>query len=630
MTERVETRRPTLALAALGVVFGDIGTSPLYSLQTVFAVDNHAVPPDRVDVLGIISLVFWSLVIVVSVKYVALVMRADNDGEGGILALVALLRERLRAHPGLAVTSLLLGIVGAALFYGDSVITPAISVMSAVEGLKVLSPATATFVVPASVVVLTALFAVQRFGTELIGRAFGPVMALWFLTLAVLGVPHIVANPAVLQALLPHHALVFLLDRPLVAFIAIGAVVLCITGAEALYADMGHFGRGPIALAWFSLVLPCLLLNYFGQGAMILENPASAASPFFLMAPRWALVPLVVLATAATVIASQSVISGAFSVSRQATRMGLLPRLDVRHTSRHESGQIYIGSINWLLFVGVLTLVALFHSSARLANAYGLAVTGTLVLTTTVFLFLARHVWRWPAWKMLLVTITIGGLEVVYLLANLTKVFHGGWVPLLLAGSLVTIMLTWRHGQGLRAQARTRLEGPLAAFIDKVHQLDVPRVEGVAVFPHHDLTTTPLALKENLRFNHVLHTTNVIVTVVNENVPHIRHVDRASVDNLGSDDDGIFRVVYRVGFNDSQDIPKALRWALEKQPEMTFDPAEARYFLSVLRVRGRPGSPMSHWRRELFRWLVSHEASRSTVFHLPAARTIVMGGEVEL
>ena len=386
---------PGLALAAMGVVFGDIGTSPLYALQTVFSIDHNAVEPSRLDVFGIISLVFWSILAIVSVKYVLLVMRADNDGEGGILALVALLRHKLRGRTRLLSTVTIMGVVGAALFYGDSVITPAISVMSAIEGLDLVTPDAHSYVLPASVLILTMLFVAQRFGTEKVGRAFGPVMVLWFGALAALGVPQIVANPEILLAMSPHHALEFAISRPGIAFIAMGAVVLCITGAEALYADMGHFGPRPIRLSWFAVVLPCLMLNYFGQGAMILADPSTVASPFFHLAPGWARVPLVILATAATIIASQAVISGAFSVSQQAARLRLLPRLNVRHTSKAEGGQIYIGSINWLLYVGVVVLIATFQSSERLATAYGIAVTGTLMLTTTLFLFLAHHVWRW-------------------------------------------------------------------------------------------------------------------------------------------------------------------------------------------------------------------------------------------
>lgn len=622
---RRDGARGPLAVGALGVVFGDIGTSPLYSLQTVFSLDHNKVEPTQADVYGVISLVFWVITIIVTLKYVLLVMRADNDGEGGILALVALLSGRLHGRRRLVAVAILLGIVGAGLFYGDSVITPAISVLSAIEGLELVTPHAGQWVLPAAIVVLTALFAVQRFGTERVGKAFGPVMLVWFAVIALLGVPHILAHPQILAAMSPHHAVAFAVERPFIAFVAMGAIVLCITGAEALYADMGHFGAGPIRLSWFAVVLPSLLLNYFGQGAMILGDPNTARNPFFHLAPDWARLPLVLLATAATVIASQSVISGAFSVSRQASRLRLLPRLNVRHTSKEEGGQIYIGSINWILYLGVLILILVFQSSERLATAYGLAVTGTLLLTTVLFLFTARNLWRWPAWKMLPVTIGVGGLEVVILAANATKITSGGWIPLLIAGIVIGVMLTWRVGWQARSSARAALEGPLDDFVQMVRATTWNRVPGVAVFPHPDRLTTPLALKANLEFNHALHESVIIVSIVNDTVPHVRHVDRITVHDLGCDDDGIVHVSYRVGFNDSQDIPKALTWAVGKSSELDFDPAEACYFLSILRVSADEKSKLPRFGRRLFMWLAANEASRTDVFHLPPERTVVMG-----
>lgn len=413
-----ETGHPSgvapLALAALGVVFGDIGTSPLYSMQTVFSVEHNLVEVNSLDVLGVVSIVFWSVAIIVAVKYLGLVMRADNEGEGGILALAALLREKLGNGSRFAGIGLILAMVGASLFYGDSVLTPAVSVMSAIEGLSVVNPAFEEVVVWLSVLVLTGLFVIQRFGTSMVGRAFGPIMALWFVTIGAIGVPHIIRNPGILKALSPTYALAFAAERPFIAFIALGAIVLAITGAEALYADMGHFGPRPIRLAWFWVVFPCLVLNYFGQGAMILADPSTIRNPFFLMAPEWATLPLVILAMLATIIASQAVISGAYSVSYQAMSLGLLPRLLVKRTSKKESGQIYIPGINWVLFAGVLVLITAFQSSAKLATAYGLAVTGTLLLETTLFLILARTVWHWVWWKVALVIVIIGGLELAF------------------------------------------------------------------------------------------------------------------------------------------------------------------------------------------------------------------------
>jgi KUP system potassium uptake protein len=620
-----------LALAALGVVFGDIGTSPLYSLQTVFSADHNAVQPSREDVFGVISMVFWAITIVVSYGYVFLVMRADNDGEGGILSLVALLRRKLADRPRLIAITIVMAIVGAGLFYGDSMITPAISVMSAVEGLSVVDPGFGRFVLPLAVLVLTVLFSVQRFGTSRVGSLFGPVMILWFVSLAGLGLPHLLADPEILGAISPHHAVEFGLRHPGIAFIAAGAVVLTVTGVEALYADMGHFGPKPIRLAWFLLVFPSLVINYMGQGAEILQDPASVANPFFHLAPDWARIPLVILATLATVIASQAVISGAFSVSRQAVRAGLLPRLNVKHTSQQESGQIYVGSINWILFGGVVLLIGIFESSEALASAYGLAVTGTLLLEMSIFLMLAGFVWRVAPWKIVVAVTLILGVELLFFLANLAKIAHGGWLPLLIATIVVLVMLTWRKGAALVHAKRRDIEGPLSDFIEMVHARQIPRVPGLAVFPHPDKETTPLALRRNVDFNQVLHQNIAIVSIVNENVPHIRHVDRAKVDSLDYADDGIIHISYRVGFNDSQDIPRALDWARGTGPETTnLDPDRAFYFLSSLRLTRRDVPTLPRWRRTLFLWLAGSAADRTGVFHLPPERTVVVGSHLEV
>lgn len=619
-----------LSLAALGVVFGDIGTSPLYALQTVFSVQHNAVEPTREDVFGVISMVFWAITIIVSYGYAFLMMRADNEGEGGILSLVALLRRTASGRPRLVAASTVMGIIGAALFYGDSVITPAISVMSAIEGLSVVSPNFESLVLPVALVILSGVFAVQKFGTSAVGRFFGPIMCVWFASLAALGLPHFLGNPEILGAISPHHAIAFAVARPGVAFIAMGAVVLTVTGVEALYADMGHFGRTPIRLAWFGLVFPSLTMVYLGMGAMILRDPSTVNNPFFHLAPAWARIPLVLLATMATIIASQAVISGAFSVSRQATRANLLPRLKVVHTSKEEGGQVYIGSINWILYVGVILLIGVFQSSKALASAYGLAVTGTLLLEITVFLLLAHFVWRAHWAKILLAVILIVAFELVFFFANIAKILHGGWLPLLIATGVVTVMLTWRQGHAAVQERRSQIEGPLAEFIEMVRTSDVRRVPGLAVFPHPNAETTPLALRQNLVFNHVLHEHIAIVSIVNENVPHIPHVDRASVDDLGYTEDGIIHIRYRVGFNDSQFVPKALAWAQGKGPEMDLDPDQARYFLSSLQPTQGDVPSLPRWRRWLFLWLSANAASRTDVFHLPPERTIVMGGQLEL
>lgn len=620
-----------LTVAALGVVFGDIGTSPLYSLRTVFSAEHNAVQPTREDVFGVISMVFWAITIVVSYGYAALMMRADNEGEGGILSLVALLRRHLSHRPRLIGVTLVMAIVGAGLFYGDSVITPAISVMSAIEGLSIVDERFERLVLPLALVVLACLFSAQRFGTGRVGRFFGPIMALWFVTLAALGIPHIVKNPEILGAISPHHALAFGFTHPGIAFIAAGAVVLTVTGVEAMYADMGHFGSKAIRLAWFALVFPALTINYLGQGAEILRNPAAVVSPFFLMAPQWSRVPLIILSTLATVIASQAVISGAFSVSRQAARAGLLPRLNVRHTSKEEGGQIYISSINWILFLGVAVLIAVFRSSEALASAYGLAVTGTLLLEMSIFLTLARFVWRVAIWKIVVGVVLLLGVELVFFAANLAKILHGGWLPLLIAGVVVLLMLTWRAGSATVHGRRDEIEGSLSEFIDMVRESNIPRVPGLAVYPHPNKETTPLALRQNVEFNHVLHENIAIVTIANENVPHIRHVDRAEVDDLGYQDDGIIHINYHVGFNDSQHVPRALDWARAKQLEgMELDPDKAYYFISSLRLTRRDVPTLPRWRRTIFLWMARHAADRTAVFHLPPERSVVMGGRLEM
>ena len=619
-----------LALGALGVAFGDIGTSPLYAVQTVFSIDDGAVKPTVADVYGVASLIFWSITIVVSVKYISFVLRADNDGEGGVMALAALVRSIAGDTARRAGIALILGVLGASLFYGDSLITPAISVLSAVEGLEVAAPDLAHAILPIGMVILAGLFSVQRFGTHRVGRLFGPVMVVWFVVLAVLGVPHIAEHPGVLLGLSPTFAVAFLLDHPFTAFIAMGAVVLAITGAEALYADMGHFGRRPIRVAWFGLVFPALIINYLGQAALIINDPAAVSNPFYLLAPGWARWPLVVLATVATVIASQAVISGAFSVSRQAVRLGYLPHLTVRHTSTVESGQIYVPAVNWLLFAGVLVLMVVFQSSNKLATAYGVAVTGTLVINTTLFLMFAAIAWRWATWKLVLGAVVFGGVELIFLSANLAKIVEGGWLPLLVAALVVTVMTTWQRGRKIITARRVDVEGPLSEFVDRLDAGDIPRVPGTAVFPHPTKLTAPLALQANVEFNHVLHERVVIVSVMSENVPHVPPDERVALDELGRPDDGIVHVSARFGFQDEQDLPQVLRQASGLSDELDIDPDTASYFLSRMTIeRGRqPG--MSGWRKRMFIGLSHNAANPAAYFCLPVDRTVVMGSRIEL
>jgi KUP system potassium uptake protein len=619
-----------LALGALGIVFGDIGTSPLYAVQTVFAIDDGAVQPTVDDVYGVVSLIFWSVTLVVTIKYVTFILRADNDGEGGIMALAALVRGVSGATRRRAGIALGLGVLGASLFYGDSLITPAISVLSAVEGLEVAQPELAEAILPIGIAILAVLFAAQRFGTHRVGRLFGPVMVVWFVTLAVLGLPHIVTHPGVLFGLSPTYVVSFIADHPYTAFIAMGAVVLVITGAEALYADMGHFGRKPIRRAWFAVVFPALIINYLGQAALILDDPSAVSNPFYLLAPSWARLPLVVLATFATVIASQAVISGAFSVSQQAVRLGFLPHLTVKHTSTRESGQIYVPAVNWLLFGGVLVLIVSFRSSASLATAYGLAVTGTLLLTTTLFLMYAATAWKWPRWKLVLVAVAFGGVELIYFGANLTKVVHGGWLPLLIAAIVVTVMATWQRGRRVITKRRFHMEGSLPEFIEHVQAAKIARVPGTAVFPHPTKLTAPLALRANVEFNHVLHERVVIISVVAENVPHVPPSERLSVDALGPADDGILHVAARFGFQDEQDIPELLHAARGTSDELDFDPDTASYFLSRITIERCDSPGMSKWRKRLFIGLSHNAANPAAYFHLPVDRTVVMGSRVEL
>ena len=619
-----------LGLGALGVVFGDIGTSPLYALQTVFSIDGGAVKATRSDVYGVISLVFWSILLIVSVKYVLFILRADNDGEGGIMAMAGLIRERISGRTRLVAIAMTLGVLGASLFFGDSVITPAISVLSAVEGVEVAAPNVKNLVLPISVVILAVLFAVQRYGTHRVGRLFGPVMVFWFVTLAVLGLRKILDRPGILRALSPVYIVTFIADHPYVAFIAMGAVVLAITGAEALYADMGHFGRPPIRRAWFAVVFPALTLNYLGQGALILDHPGAVSNPFYEMVPSWGRVPMVALATLATVIASQAVISGAFSVTRQAMRLGFLPHLTIRQTSSEESGQIYVPAVNWLLFGGVLALMVSFRSSAKLATAYGLAVTGTLLLTTVLFLVLARGAWRWPLWRLGAIGVVIGGVELMFFAANLTKVTHGGWLPLLIGAAVVTVMLTWQRGRRLVTARRSELEGRLPDFVEELHSRAVLRVPGTAVFPHPTKDTVPLALRANVEFNQVLHEHVVIMSVVPQNVPHVPRSQRLTVNPLGYGHDGVVHVAARFGFQDTQNLPEVLRDALLLTDELDFDPEDALFFLSRITIQRGPGSGLARWRKELFIALSRNAATPAAYFGLPDDRTIIMGSRIDL
>ncbi len=621
-----------LTLGALGVVFGDIGTSPLYAVQTVFTADHHAVGTSPGEVYGIISLIFWAVTIVVSVKYVTFILRADNDGEGGIMALTALLQKQRFRSFGAKVLLVTLGIVGASLFYGDGIITPAISVLSAVEGLKVPAPQLGSFVIPIALVVLTVLFVVQHFGTSLVGRLFGPVMVAWFLILAAAGAGEVARAPGILRALSPTYGVAFIADHGTVAFIALASVVLAITGAEALYADMGHFGAPAIRRAWFFLVFPALTLNYLGQGALVLHSPAAVDNPFFLIFPGWAQLPMVALATVATVIASQAVISGAFSVSRQAVQLGVLPQLTIRHTSAREEGQVYVPGINWGLFVAVVALVVGFGSSARLASAYGVAVTATFLLNTTLFLAVIRVIWHRPWWLVALGAVGFGIIEMAFFAANFTKVVHGGWLPLAVAAAVSTVLLTWQRGRRIVTRNRTAKEGTLDDFADRVRGLDPPvtRVPGTAVFLNANAATTPLALRANVDANHVLHDQVLIFSIVFDKVPHVPAEDRLVVHDLGHRAAGITHLTAHFGFADSPDVPAALRGATGHDLPAGVDIDHAVYFLSRMTLVRTNAPGMPRWQKRLFLTVAHNAANPTDYFGLPTNRTISMGAQVEM
>jgi KUP system potassium uptake protein len=620
-----------LTLGALGVVFGDIGTSPLYALQTVFTAHHHAVKPDEASVYGVISLVVWAITLIVSVKYVTFIMRADNEGEGGIMALIARVQGvplKGRAAKG---TLVALGIFGAALFYGDGMITPAISVLSAVEGLEVAAPGLESLVLPITLAVLTMLFAIQRFGTEAVGRLFGPVMVLWFGILAVSGLAKVIEAPAILKALSPTYGIAFFLDHGLVAFLALGSVVLAVTGAEALYADMGHFGRPAIRRAWFLLVFPALTLNYMGQGSLILASSSAIENPFFLLMPHWGRVPMVLLATVATVIASQAVISGAFSVTRQAVQLGFLPRLRIRHTSEAE-GQVYVPAVNGLLFVAVVALVVGFGSSTRLASAYGIAVTGTLAIDTILFFVVVRMLWGKPLWLVLSGATAFLVVDLAFFGANLPKVVDGGWFPLLLALIVFTLLTTWQRGRELVTTRRAKAEGRLRDFVDEIRAMDPPvyRAPGTAVCLTAGKETTPLALRENVDHNHVVHESVVVVSVETRRIPHVHRSERVVVDELGYEDDGILHLTIHYGFQDDHDVPAALLQASSQKLEVEIDVANATYFISqITLVRGDdPG--MARWRKRIFLALSRVSASPVEYFGLPGHRIVTMGSYIEL
>ncbi len=613
-----------LTLGAMGVVYGDIGTSPLYTMKEIFS-PSTGIPLDAHHLTGAVSVIFWGLMTVVTLKYVLLILRADNRGEGGIMALTALAVEAAGTSARKRLVLLLLGVFGAALFYGDSVITPAISVLSAVEGLEVVTPALKPYVLPVCAVVLIGLFAMQRFGTAVVGKLFGPVIVLWFVVLAVCGVVEIVRQPAILAALNPLVALEFLMQRGWQVFLAVGAIVLAFTGAEALYADMGHFGRRPIQLAWGGLVLPALAINYMGQGALLMRDPAAIENPFYRLFPAALLIPAVVLATSATVIASQAVISGAFSMTKQAVQLGLLPRMVVLYTSAKEAGQIYMPGVNWLLLVAVLLAVVGFGSSSAMAAAYGIAVTVTMLITTVLTFFVVRHGWKFPLPVALGATGVFLALDALLVVSCAIKFFQGGWFPLVLGVAIFMVMATWRRGRELLIDSIRRDDPELMPFISAVSGDGVHRVSRTAVYAVANASTVPQALMHNLKHNQVLHERNVILTVVFHEVPWIAFEERVVVTPLVP---GFWRVQVNYGFKNTPDIPKALE--LCKAQGLPINLFETSYFLSREIIVPTKGSGMAHWREALFSVMSRNSSSVAGFFKLPNNCVVELGTRVQI
>ena len=612
-----------LTLAALGVVYGDIGTSPLYALKEVFAPGRVPTTPE--NILGILSLVFWTLTVVVSINYVVLILRADNNGEGGLIAMLALASTAVRDRPALRRRLLLLGIFGTAIFFGDGVITPSVSVLGAVEGLEVAAPALHRFIVPISLVVLTLLFAAQRFGTATVGKLFGPIMVIWFVSLIALGLPHILAYPQVLAALSPHHAFIFLLAHPATSFLALGFVVLCVTGGEALYADLGHFGKRPIRLAWFTVAMPALVVNYFGQGAMLLVHPNKANNPFFEMAPAWALYPLIALATVAAVIASQALITAAFSVTKQVIQLGYLPRLRVLHTSVRETGQIYIPFVNWSLYLMVVVAVVMFGSSGALASAYGIAVTIDMTITTVMTFYVVRYAWKMPLALCVAATGIFFIIDVTFLSANAVKILEGGWFPLVIGAVMFLLMMTWKQGRRLMSNRMREEAIELTSFLESLFLSPPVRVSGTAVFLNTERGSTPFALLHNLKHNKVLHEQNLFVTVQHHEVPWIGFNKRCEIEPLGHN---CWQVTLHFGFKNDPDVPEALKFVRARGVQL--EDMETSYFLSRDTVTPTFGGGMAMWREKLFASMHRNASAAADFLNLPTNRIVELGSKVEI
>ena len=612
-----------LTLGAIGVVYGDIGTSVLYAVKEVFHSGHVPFTPD--NIYGVLSIFFWTLTVIVSIKYVVLVLRADNNGEGGLVAMLALASQSVKDRPQLRSGLLLVGIFGTCLFYGDGVITPAISVLSAVEGLEVVSPAFKRYVIPLTLVILFCLFFVQKRGTGGIGKFFGPITLVWFAVVALLGVVHIASNPVILWALSPHYAIKFIINNPVVTFVILGAVVLCVTGAEALYAAMGHFGKKPIRLAWFSVVMPSLTLNYFGQGALLLSKPDAVTNPFFMMAPSWALLPLVGLATMATVIASQALISGAFSVTKQVIQLGYLPRLQIQHTSVKDTGQIYMPLVNWGLFVAIVLAVVMFKSSSNLAGAYGIAVCTDMLITTVLTFYVIRYGWNYPLWLCVGATGFFFIVDLVFWGSNLLKLLDGGWFPLVIGGAIFSLMVTWKRGRALLSEKQRADAIDLPSFLEAVFVSPPTRVDGTAIFMTAEPGSVPNALLHNLKHNKVLHQQNLFVTVRNHEVPWIGLEKRLTVEPLGHD---CWQVVINYGFKNDPDVPKALAQIRGRGCDL--DPMTTSYFLSRDTVIPTIGSGMAPWREKLFAQMHHNASGAADFLNLPSNSVVELGSKIEI
>lgn len=620
-----------LAIAALGVVFGDIGTSPLYALPAIFGPLGQHLQINILNVHGIISLIIWSVTLVVSIKYVSFLMHADNKGEGGIIALIGLIKSN-KMHSKYSAFFIFLGLVGLALFYGDSVITPAISVLSAVEGVKVVFPNLESLILPVTAFILAVLFWIQKYGTGLIGRFFGPVMLLWFLVIGIAGAWQVGLHPEILAAISPVPAVEFFVMQPFIAFIAMSAVVLTITGAEALYADMGHFGRPPISRAWFFVVLPALMACYMGQGALLLANPEAVVSPLIMLFPEALQFSIVLLATLATLIASQSVISGAFSLTRQAVHLNFLPKMMIRHTSNREAGQVYLPFVNFILFITVTLLVFLFGSSQRLAGAFGMAVSITLAIDTILFIVVIRVIWKKSLALVWLAAIAFLSIDLLFVTSNAYKIFHGGWFPLTIAIIVLVFVTTWMKGQKIVSRHRMILEGSLDTFVKKLRSKEtkVPRVTGSAVYIGHHEDLAPLALHATIEKLHELHEKVVIVSVRVANVAHVPEKYRAALDSLGYQDDGISHVILTYGFHDHINVPKALNSMRALSPELDFNPNESAYFVSRAKITPTSGRNMARWRKSLYCFMARNATSQSDYYKLPTEQTVEMSSLIKL